>query len=414
MRFSFAIVIAAALVLSATASTATAKTVGTPPVQFTRASLGTGTLSGVVGGGTLTLARSGLSSGSYDDPFDDPDRGAIGYRSGSWTSTWTAVPFAFDELVASWNAETPVGTWIRTEMQARGSGRETKWYTMGIWASGDGDIHRTSIGGQGDVDGFIAIDTFIRSSKAAALDSYRLRVTLYRASGRATPSVRMVGAMTSAGTTYAIPSVFGGRASDNAVPSYSQETHRGEFPEYDSGGEAWCSPTSTAMVLAYWGTGPSAGDLAVFPGAGYTDPQVDYAARYVYDWHYQGAGNWPDNTAYAARFGLNAFVTRLRSLTEAERFTSAGIPLVASINGHLPGFFFKKTSGHLLVIRGFTATGDVIANDPAVPTNADVTKVYGRADFENVWLGGSAGIVYVIHPPGRALPANVPGLPANW
>jgi hypothetical protein len=414
VRISFAFALAFVMVLSTTASTAGAKTIGDPPVQFTRATFSTGTVSGVAAGGTLTLAKNGLTAGSYDDPFDNPDRGAISYQSGVWTSTWTHVEFPFDELVASWNAETPAGTWIRTEMQARGSGRDTKWYTMGIWAAGDGDIHRTSVGGQGDVDGFIAIDTFIRDKKAAPLDWYRLRVTLYRASGRATPSVRMIGAMTSAGTTYTIPSPFGGTASDNAVPPYSQETHRGEFPEYDGGGEAWCSPTSTAMILGYWGVGPSDADLAAFPGPGYTDPQVDYAARYVYDWHYQGAGNWPDNTAYAARFGLNAFVTRLRSLSEAELFTNAGIPLVASINGKLPGFFFKKTSGHLLVIRGFTATGDVIANDPAVPTNADVTKVYGRADFENVWLGGSAGIVYVIYPAGRALPANVPGLPANW
>src|SRR5439155_5333556 len=119
-----------------------------------------------------------------------------------------------------------------------GSGRETKWYTMGIWASGDGDVHRTSVGGQGDADGFIAIDTFIRDKKAAALDAYRLRVTLYRAAGMAAPSVRMVGVMSSAGSIYAIPSAFGGTASDNAVPSYSQHTHRGAFLEYDNGGEA--------------------------------------------------------------------------------------------------------------------------------------------------------------------------------
>jgi peptidase C39-like protein len=418
MRFSFAIAIAVALVLSNTTTTATAKTVGAPPVQFMRASLNGGTASGVQqSGGALTLASSGLSAGSYDDPFDkDPDRGAIPYQSGSWTSTWTGVPFEFDELVASWNAETPAGTWIRIEMQASGPGREhpTKWYLMGIWASSDADIHRTSRGGQGDGDGFVAIDTFIRDKQALPLDSYQLRITLYRASGNATPRVRMVGAMVSAGTAYDIPSAFGGRARDLAVPSYSQEIHRGEFSEYDNGGEAWCSPTSTAMVLAFWRKGPSNSDLEGFPGPGYTDPQVDYAARYVYDWHYQGAGNWPDNTAYAARFGLNAFVTRLRSLTEAELFINAGIPLVASIQGNLPGFFFKKTSGHLLVIRGFTRTGDVIANDPAVPTDADVTKVYDRADFENVWLGGSAGIVYVIYPPGHKLPANVPNLPANW
>jgi len=417
MRLWIAVVIAAALLVSTTATNAAAKTVGAPPVQFMRASLSGGTASGVVqSGGVLTLASAGLSAGTYDDPFDDPDRGPIAYRSGSWTSAWTSVPFGFDELFASWNAETPAGTWISIEMQASGPARDhpTKWYLMGIWASGDADIHRTSRGGQGDVDGFVAIDTFIRDKQALALDAYQLRVTLYRASGTATPRVRMVGAMASAATSYDIPSQFGGHDRDLGVPRYSQEIHKGEFSVYDGGGEAWCSPTSTAMVLAFWGKGPSKSDLKAFPGPGYTDPQVDYAARYVYDWHYQGAGNWPYNTAYAARFGLNAFVTRLRSLREAEMFTSLGIPLVASIQGNLPGFFFKKTNGHLLVIAGFTDSGDVIANDPAVPTDREVTKVYGRADFEDVWLGGSAGIVYVIYPPGQALPANVPGLPFNW
>jgi len=233
--------------------------------------------------------------------------------------------------------------------------------------------------------------------------------------------VRFVGAMTSAASDFVIPSVpLLGVEQELAVPPLSQEVHRGEFSVYDGGGEAWCSPTSTAMILDKWGSGPTAAELAAFPGAlkpdgtPYIDPQVDYAARYVYDYHYQGAGNWPFNAAYAASRGLNAFVTRLRSLAEAERFIQAGIPLVASINGRLPGFFFKKTSGHLLTIVGFTATGDVISNDPAVPDDSQVRRIYGRADFENVWLGGSAGIVYVFYPSGTALPPNVAGLPANW
>jgi hypothetical protein len=207
---------------------------------------------------------------------------------------------------------------------------------------------------------------------------------------------------------------------DLGVPPYSQEIHAGEFPEYDGGGEARCSPTSTAMILDKWGYGPSGAELAAFPGptkpdrTPYIDPQVDFAARAVYDWNYKGAGNWPFNAAYAGSRGLNAFVTRLRSLAEAERFIAAGIPLVASINGRLPGFFFGKTNGHLLTIVGFTATGDVVSNDPAVPTDPEVHKVYGRADFEKVWLGGSGGIVYVIYPPGRDLPPNVDDLPHNW
>jgi len=338
---------------------------------------------------------------------------------GTWTSAPQAVPFDFDELVASWNAMTPGGSWITIEMAATGSGRTTKWYTMGIWTSDATPAHRTSVGGQGDADGFVAIDTFIRDKQAAALNSYQIKLTLH--AGTASPTVRFIGAMTSAASTYAYPSESRGVVRDDlGVPAYSQEIHKGEFPQYDGGGEAWCSPTSTAMILDYWHAGPTAAERAAFPGptkpdgTPYVDPQVDYAARAVYDWHYQGAGNWPFNTAYAGNRGLNAFVTRLRSLAEAELFIQKGIPLVASINGRLPGFFFGKTSGHLLTIVGFTANGDVISNDPAVPTDAEVHKIYGRADFEQVWLGGSAGIVYVIYPNGTSLPANVAGLPHNW
>jgi hypothetical protein len=383
-----------------------------PAVSFARADLARGSSSGVIGTGPLLLAASGLTTGSYDDPYG---QSGIGYQSGSWTSDWIPVAFAFEELVASWNAETPATTWIKLEMQARGAGRETNFYTMMTWASGDTDIHRTSTPGQRSADGDVNIDSFKRADGAAPLDSYRLRVTLYQRSGStATPSVQMLAAMVSAPFKYEIPSPFDGTAIDLQVPALSQEEHKGEFPEYDGGGEAWCSPTSTAMVLGALGASPSDDELEKFPGPAYGDPQVDFAARYTYDWNYKGAGNWPANVAYATHFGLDGFVTRLRSLNEAERFIAASIPLVASINGDLPGFLFGNTNGHLLVIRGFDTNGDVITNDPAAPTSQEVRKVYGRADFERVWLGGSGGIVYVIYPRGKVLPANVPGLPPNW
>ena len=381
-------------------------------VSFTRVALGRGSSSGVTGTGPLTLAASGLTTGSYDDPYG---RSGIGYESGSWTSDWNPVAFAFDELVASWNAETPANTWIKVEMQARGGGRETKFYTMMTWASADADIHRTSMPGQQSGDGDVIIDTFKRASGSAPLDAYRLRVTLFRRAGSTEmPSIQMLAAMVSTPFKYEIPSPFDGGAIDLQVPEFSQEAHKGEFPEYDGGGEAWCSPTSTAMVLAALGAGPSDDELEKFPGPNYGDPQVDYAARYTYDWNYKGAGNWPANVAYATRFGVEGFVTRLRSLNEAHRLVAASIPLIASINGDLPGFLFGKTNGHLLVIRGFDTNGDVITNDPAVKPGSDARKIYGRADFERVWLGGSGGIVYVIYPKGKPLPPNVPGLPPNW
>ena len=412
----------AAIVIASVPATAKSSA-GAPSASFARFALSAGTHTGTAAGAGGLALSGALATGTYTDPFAIGGPHEIAYESGSWVSAPFTAPFDFDELVASWNAATPNGTWIKTEVQATGTGRTTKWYTLGIWASGDDTIHRTSVPAQGDADGFIAIDTFIRSKKAAPLRSYQLSVTLYRAAGSsATPTVRFIGAMTSAASDFAIPSTPAGVVRELAVPQLSQEVHRGHFPEYDNGGEAWCSPTSTAMVLDYWkaagypSSGPTSTQLDAFPGAGHADGQVDYAARYVYDWNYQGAGNWPDNTAYAASFaGMNGFVTRLRSLAEAERFIAMDIPipLVASINGRLPGFLFKKTSGHLLVIRGFTASGDVITNDPAVFADADARVVYGRADFEKVWLEGSAGIVYVIYPDGVPLPANV-GPNPNW
>ena len=384
---------------------------GGPPRSFTRVAFDAGTHEGTLTSDKRLQLGASPAMGSYVDPYGR----TISDERGIWTSATVRTPFAFDRLIASWNATTPAGTWIDVQMRASGASRQTKFYTLAIWSSGDDTIHRTTVRGQTDGDGRVNVDTFEAGPGAAELTSFELRLILHRAEGvRATPSVALLAAATSRVALPSLPSPFGGVVRDLDVPTLSQETHTGHHPEYDGGGEAWCSPTSTAMVLGFWKTGPSAGDLATFPGASHADGQVDHAARYTYDWSYEGAGNWPFNTAYAAQYGLEGFVTRLRSLTEAERFIAAGIPLIASINGVLPGFLFTSTNGHLLVIRGFDAKGDVITNDPAVRANSQARKVYPRLEFETVWLLGSTGTVYVIHPVGVALPPNVPGLPANW
>ena len=385
-----------------------------PAVSFVRADLAAGAREGVtLAAGALTLEPAGLPEGTYTDPYGA--KATLTYVYGTWTSPWTTAPFAFDELIASWTAATPAGTWIEVEAQARGAGRETKWYRLAIWASGDTDIHRRTVSGQDDRDARVSFDTIIRVRSAPALDGHRVRLTLYRRTGStATPRVSALGTMVSRTSRYAIPSPWSGSAVALDVPALSQETHTGHYPEYDGGGEAWCSPASTAMVLRFFGAGPSAADLAQFPGSGHADGIVDHAARSTYDWNYSGAGNWPFNTAFAAGYGLDGFVTRLRSLVEAQRFIESGIPLIASINGVLPGFLFTSTNGHLLVISGFTANGDVVSHDPAALSNAAVRKVYPRAGFEKVWLEGSGGLVYVIRPPSMPLPPNVPGASANW
>lgn len=209
----------------------------------------------------------------------------------------------------------------------------------------------------------------------------------------------------------------GAEGTELAVPHYSQNVHSGQYPQYDGGGEAWCSPTSTAMVTDYWGEHPSPADVA-WVDSSYADPNVDVAARGTFDYTYDGTGNWPFNVAYAAHYGLVGEVTQLRSLAEIEKFIKVGIPVITSVSfssSELDGAGYS-TSGHLMVIVGFTKAGDVIANDPASHSDSVVRHVYKRAQFENVWLPStrSDGIVYLIHPAGWPMPRNIAGLPTNW
>jgi hypothetical protein len=233
--------------------------------------------------------------------------------------------------------------------------------------------------------------------------------------------VRALGAVTSRlPSDVNVPAgpLAGGQGHELRVPRYSQNLHVGEYPQFDNGGEAWCSPTSTEMVVEYWHKRPTARQLA-WVNPKYRDRSVDFAARFTFDYDYDGTGNWPFNVGYAAGFyRLSGEVTQLRSLSEAERFIRAGIPLITSVSfkaSELTGAGYS-TNGHLMVIVGFTRAGDVIANDPASPSDAAVRHVYKRAQFANVWLPQrrSGGIVYVIHPANVPLPAHTAGQPANW
>jgi hypothetical protein len=340
------------------------------------------------------------------------------YDFGQWTSPEYHHGFDATQLIASWNATTPAKTWLQVEARAKtNTGTETAWYVMGRWADGDSDIQRTSVDGQDDTNASVDVDT-LATKAGVSLRSYRLRVTLYREAGsRTTPSLVSIGAMTSnVPDRFEVEKTKPGRAAgiELTVPAFAQNIHKGQFPEYGGGGENWCSPTSTEMVAEYWGKHPDKADMTWIP-ADYVDPGVAYAARHTYDYSYDGTGNWPFNTAYAASLGLRGHVTRLHSLNELEGYIARGIPVITSqsfLSEELDGANYG-TSGHLMVVVGFTKDGDVIVNDPATSSDSTVRNVYQRDQFEKIWqrtkrytatgavAGGSGGVAYIITPPGR-------------
>ncbi|GAB3160034.1 hypothetical protein GCM10027059_07220 [Myceligenerans halotolerans] len=379
-------------------------------------------------GGALTIRGAGPTR-EYTDPHGDGV--PVEYETGTWTSPVVEPGYAVDESVTSWNATTPTGTWVEVEFRGRkDDGEWTKWFVMGRWASGDdhtprdgavGDIHRTSVDGQHDDDAYLFTDTYVARTGREPT-AFQTRVTLYRPVGsRVTPRLSSVSTMTNEylpDGRYAGTSEFTlDRAVELDVPGYSQLTHIGEYPEFGGGGQVWCSPTSTTMVVYSYGPKHEVPEELledIHAPAG--DPQVAYAAINTWDHAYEGAGNWPFNTAYAHRFGLESFVTRLRSLAEAERFVAAGIPLVVSVNfaeEEMPEAGYG-TNGHLLTIVGFTEDGDPVLNDPNKDTNDQVRSVYTRENFERVWQTSTDGLTYVLHPRKVKLPPNIPGATPNW
>ena len=304
----------------------------------------------------------------------------------------TGEPFV--DLIPSWNAETPPGTWIEVRLRARREGRWTGWYVLGQWSSEGDPWPRRSLAGQDDADARVLTDTLTLRGPG---DGYQLGLTLFSADATRTPQVSLAVVLASRRSAAPRPGAGDRRAwgTTLGVPERSQMV-------YPGGGEVWCSPTSTSMVLAYW---------AAVLGRPELDRPVPEVAARTYDPVYAGHGNWPFNTAYAARDGLTGYVSRFSSLEQVERWIEAGVPVVASLawgRGELAHAPVASTDGHLLVVAGFSEGGDVVVNDPAGDPRRGqaVRRVYRRDELEPLWQASSGGTVYLIHPTGQPLPSE--------
>jgi hypothetical protein len=359
-----------------------------------------------VSGETKAASRSYIDFGAYDtqralaagtETGITFKNGSARLANGRTKGTLTSRVYGSahkDTFIPSWNARTPPGTWLRMQMRVRSGGNWTRWWDVGVWAKGTAAIKRHSVKGQRAGDWRVLTDT-LQSIGHVFADAYQYRLTLRSKRKGRTPSVRAI--YVTASDSYRNGKVLVGAneslwGKDLSVPARSQMI-------YPNGGEVWCSPTSLSMVMAYWANKTGVRSL---------DQEVPTVARGTYDYVYRGTGNWPFNTAYAASYGLKASVNRFSSLGQVERWIAKGAPVIASISwgrGELTHAPIPASSGHLLVIRGFTEAGDVIVNDPAASSNSGVRRVYQRDEFRRSWFeSGSGGVAYLVRSEGWLVP----------
>lgn len=347
------------------------------------------------------LELDAMAAHASADPFPThapPEGGTAApvsdYVFGGAVSEEHPVPGGFDNVVPSFDALTPPGTWLRLTLAARVEGQWTKDYDFGVWALDQGTVVRHSKDKQEDAHGRVYTDTLALSKKADAL---RMTVWLFSSRPGVSPRVRALSAaMTDTGRTpreETSDRSAWGRVLE--VPGRSQLLYKPDGP-------VWCSPTSVSMLLAYWAKKLERNDLVV---------PVPVAAEHTYDRVYQGHGNWPFNTAYGAAIGdgaLHGLVARFESFTQVERLIAAGIPVSISIafdEGALTGSPMPSSDGHLIVVKGFTPEGDVVCNDPAFSSDETVHVTYRRAELQRAW-DHSRRSAYVLWPAGTALPSG--------
>lgn len=292
----------------------------------------------------------------------------------------------FNEVLLSWNVDTPAGAGFCVELRIGRSadGLWSPYLYVGDWGDTLPPAERLVTCPQGriDVDYFRSPERFDRAQYRlravghpdcpTELRIRRIAVCLSDLTGippSVAPPEDPAAPAPPAAWQRRLPVPFRSQATDNP-------DHAGRI----------CNPASVAMVLAYRGRDLPTAAVA----AACHDPAHD-----IY-------GNWPRSIQAAYSLGLPGYATRLSDWAAVERLIAADQPLVITIRvnapGDLAGAPYRTTDGHVLVLTGFDADGNVAVNDPAARTAERGCLTYRRADLERVWMRERGGVAYVLEP----------------
>ena len=337
----------------------------------------------------------GFSAGTADGLTVSADYGdgalvlADGMTDGTWESGELTVP-AFEYLVASWSADTPVGTYV--EISARAfvdmKGEWSGWLSWGEWSP---YIKRASTDQKNSL-ARIDTDTFtVLGSNGETASIIQLRVALHSDEAGITPVLREVcGTMKNTLDGQAIP-VWHGDADielpESVVisdaPALSQMTRDRDI------GDVICSPTTVTMLLNARGE----------------DLLPEEVALREYDFYYEGFGNWPFTVAMAGAYGYTGYchyadLDFLRQELAAGRTVGISVKYSSVPNGSYPYLengAANSTGGHLISIVGYGVEDGkayFLSNDSATSPDAECAlRKYDAEQLDAAWSGRMCYVV---------------------
>ncbi len=317
--------------------------------------------------------KGAVLSGLQAIPFED-GLFKTSASSSVFLSRVISSPIPFDQLVGSWNAEVPIHNSLRMEARVQIDNHWTPWFILGTQKGSLFFSHKSE---KKSSIAFVDIDT-LKLKKSARIFQYRVLFS----SPKKPTILKLLAINVSNPEGYRkkpLPFKPGPWVRELKVQARSQMQEEKKYRRNV------CSPTSLGMALDYWKIRIKTAKIA----------------EAVRDQTTLNFGDWTFNTAFAGSWGLLSYVSRFNDLREVEEEIAKGRPVIASVSfktGEMPRAPIQKTAGHLLVIIGFTKTGDVIVNDPAAPNVSSVRRVYPRASFDKAWRINKRGLVYLLSP----------------
>ena len=283
------------------------------------------------------------------------------------TSTIFRTPFPINRLVLCANFHTDTDGCVLLEVQVCVGEKWSNFYKLGLLSG----KFKTSFPAQKDSFGQVQTDELVLAKPAQA---YRYRLKFY---GDAE-------LLLLAASAVRVPFIYEYKLATRLPhkPCQQQILPISQMQQKLACKRRICSPTSLCMVLNALGYGV----------------KLEKLLPAVYDQTTDIYGNWMFNIAAAAQLGAEAFFRRFESLAELEKFVTSDSFVIASIafqKGELPGAPLEKTSGHLVVIRGYDAKQILVA-DPAAPTDEQVLRAYDAQAFAQAWLCNKQGAAYIV------------------
>ncbi len=289
-----------------------------------------------------------------------------GALSGYFTINEQVTNHSFNRGLPSWNGYAPKNavSGFKVLVKVRNSGIWSEWLTAGYWK----DQIWSNYGMTTFTSGKIDIDYLVLNSFA---DAFQYKIIFDRANTNySSPNINKMSMFVSDQATtndFNLNTALADKPQAIFVPTnfvyqYSVDS--------EIGGSI-CSPTTVSMILQSFG---------------YSVDTYQFALD-TKDPHFDIFGVWPRVVQHASQYGVEGFVGRYRTWSEAAEVLKNGGRIAMSIGSPL-------YSGHLVMLAGFDENGNPIVHDPA-KSNGYSYK-HSKSDLSTAWFA-KGGVAYTFY-----------------